>query len=224
MLAQRLLESRKGIDAAARDALGRLARQLAHHLVDVFELLDRRPVVVPLAPLRFRLEPHREGFGKVFVGMALRVPRVEMEDEALAVRLGRVVLGIRRRRRAEQLEPLAPPLELIGVVDGVAGLVAENLHAPLVLAAFDFEHLRFLELLEARMREVEGDGDAADAVRREPLVREPVVRLERDLPAVELAVEIGDAAAPAGWPRWTTPRSHIRRSSSCFSGSVFHQS
>ena len=47
-----------------------------------------------------------------------------------------------------------------------------------VVAAFDLEHLRELELREAWMREVERNRDARHAVRREPLVRQPVVRAE----------------------------------------------
>ena len=58
-----------------------------------------------------------------------------------------------------------------------------------------------LELLEARVGEVERDGDAADAVGREPLVREPVVRAEGDVTRVELAVQIARSGPPARWPR-----------------------
>ena len=46
------------------------------------------------------------------------------------------------------------------------------------VAAFDFEHLRAFELLEARMREVERDGDTGYAVGREPLCGQPEMRLE----------------------------------------------
>ena len=74
------------------------ARQLAHQPIHVFELALRRPSGVPRRPHRVRVEPHGEGLGEVLVGMALRVPVIEMLDEALAVRLRRVVLGIRRRR------------------------------------------------------------------------------------------------------------------------------
>ena len=83
--------------------------------------------------------------------MALRVPGVEVEDEALAVGLGRVELRVRLTVRAEDLAPLPLQPQLEGVVDGVAGLVADDAHAPLVLPALDLEHLRFLELLEPRM-------------------------------------------------------------------------
>ena len=107
VLPQRLLEAGQRRQLAARHPARRMPGELLHELVHVLELLQRRPVGVALAPLRVRLEPHREGLGEVLVGMALRVPGVEVQDEALAVGLRRVVLGILRRRRPEQLEPLA---------------------------------------------------------------------------------------------------------------------
>ena len=114
--------------------------ELPHELVHVFQL-QGRPVGIALAPLRVRVEPHRERLGEVLVGMALRVPGIEVQHEALAVGLG-AVLGDTRPTTAEQLEPLAAALQLVGVVDGVAGLVAQDLDAPVVGAAFDLEHLR----------------------------------------------------------------------------------
>ena len=193
VLPQRLLQAGQRRQLAARHPAGRMPGELLHELVHVLELLQRRPVVVALAPLRVRVEPHRERLGEVLVGMALRVPGIEVQHEALAVRLRRVVLGILGRRRPEQLEPLAAALQLVGVVDGVAGLVAEDLDAPVVRAALHLEHLALLELLEPGMREIERDGDAADAVRREPLVRQPVVGLEREFAVLELGVQLRDA-------------------------------
>ncbi len=107
--------------------------------------------------------------------------------------LGVSYSGYSRARRAEQLEPLPPPLQVKRVVDRVTRLVAQDLHAPLVLAALDFEHLALFELLEPRMREIERNGDAADAVGREPFVGEPVVRMEHDLALREFLVEERDA-------------------------------
>ena len=130
--------------------------------------------------------------------MALRVPVVEVLDEALAVRLRRVVLGIRRRRRAEEAPPRRPAPELVRVVDGVAGLVAQDAQARLRVAAFDLEHLRQLELRQPRVREIERNGDAGHAVRREPLVGQPVVRPERQAARVELGVDLRDALLELG--------------------------
>ena len=110
--------------------------------------------------------------------MALRVPVVDVQDEAAAVRLRRVELRIGDRRRAEQRLAAPAPPQQIGVVDGVADFVAQDAHAPGRRAAFDLEHLLALEPRQPRMREVERDGDARHAVRREPLVRQPEVRPE----------------------------------------------
>ena len=116
--------------------------------------------LVARAPVRLRVQPDREGLGEVLVGMALRVPAVEMQHEALAVRLRRVELRIGLVGRAEDLLPPAPLPQLVGVVDRVAGLVPEDLHAPLRRAPFDLEHLGALELFQPRVRQIEGDGDA----------------------------------------------------------------
>src|SRR5260370_39130462 len=93
-----------------------------------------------------RIEPDGERFREVFVGMALRVPVIQMVDEALAVRLWRVVLGIGGRWHAEQTPSRRPSPEPIGVVDRVAGLMPEDAQARLRIAPFHFEHLRELEL------------------------------------------------------------------------------
>ena len=79
--------------------------------------------------------------------------------------------------------------ELVGVVDRVADLVAQDLQARSAIAAFHFEHLRQLELFEPRVRKVERDRDAGHAVRRKPLVGQPVMRPEPDAARLELAVD-----------------------------------
>jgi hypothetical protein len=61
--------------------------------------------------------------------------------------------------------------------------VAQDAHAPLVLAAFHLEHLRLLELFEPRVRQIERDRDGGGAVGGEPLVGE---------------IEVDGAAQPLG--------------------------
>ena len=68
------------------------------------------------------------------------------------------------------------------------GLVPEDPQAGFRISALDFEHLRELELGQSRMREIEGDGHAGDAVRREPLVGQPVARAESEAPPLELTL------------------------------------
>src|SRR5262245_47998793 len=79
------------------------------------------------------------------------------------------------------------------MIDGVHGLMAQYAHAPFVLAALDFEHLRFLEPLEPRMREIERDGDRRTAVRGEPFVGEIEVQRESKTASVELGPQLIDA-------------------------------
>jgi hypothetical protein len=76
--------------------------------------------------------------------------------------------------------------------------VTQDAHAPVRIAALDFEHLRELEFREARVREVERDRDARDAVGREPFVRQPDVRPEVQVARAELATELIDAMREIG--------------------------
>ena len=133
--------------------------------------------------------------------MALRVPRIEMEHEALAVGLGRVELRIRLARRAEGVLPLAAPPQPERVVDGVAGLVPEDAHAPFVFAALDLEHLGLLERFEPRVRQIEGDGDRRRAVRSEPLVRQVEVQGEAQVARRDLRAKLRDSIGEGPFDR-----------------------
>ena len=123
---------------------------------------------------------------------------IEMLHEALAVGLGRVVLGILDRRVAEQAAAGGTASQVIGVVDGVPGFMTQDPQARPWIAAFDLQHLGELELRQTRMRQVEGNRDAGDAVRGEPLVGQPVVRAERQAARVELGVELRDPLLDLG--------------------------
>src|SRR5207244_823243 len=139
-----------------------------------------------------------EGLGEVLVGMALGVPMIKMMDEALAVRLRRVVLGVRRRGRTEQATPCGTATEQVGIVDGMAGLVPQNAKTRVSITALHLQHLRELEVREARMREVERNRDARHAVGGEPLVRKPEIRTEAQIARLELGVELRDARLEVG--------------------------
>ena len=102
--------------------------------------------------------------------MALCVPGVEVQDKALAVRLGDVDLWVGRRRLSKQFLPPPPPLKPIRIVDYVPDFVAENTHAPRTGPAFHLEHLAQLEPGESRMGEIERNCDSGDAVGCEPVV------------------------------------------------------
>src|SRR5262249_20581430 len=109
---------------------------------------------------------------------------------ALAVGLRGVELGIRLARKTEGLEPFATPLQPERMIDRVAGFVPQDAHAPFVFAAFDLEHLRFLEPLEPRVRKVERHRDWRSAGRREPLVREIEGQRKAKLARVELGAQL----------------------------------
>src|SRR5688572_11245769 len=71
--------------------------------------------------------------------------------------------------------------------------VTQNAHAPLVFAPLDFQHLRFLELGQTWMRQVERDGDRGTAVGRKPFVRQVKVQREAKPPCLELLSQLRDA-------------------------------
>ena len=139
-------------------------------------------------------EPHGERLGEVLVGVRLGVPVGQVLHEAAAVRpraVGlRLVLGV---RVTEHGAPLSARREPIGVVEGVPALVSQELRAPLRRAALDLHHLVQLELLQAGMREIEGDGDGRDTIRAEPLVAQVTGGPQEQPARFELAVEPGDA-------------------------------
>ena len=151
----------------------RLPGDFRHQLVDVFELLERRPSVVARPPVRAGPQPHGERLGEILVRMALRVPQPQMLDEISAGRIRPVIARIALRGSAEQLLPLATALQLIGVLHHVAGFVAKNAHAFGPGAALDVDDHLPLELHQALVGEIERDRDARRVFRAEPLARDP---------------------------------------------------
>ncbi len=129
IFAERLGELAERIDLFPVRQHRPLAGDLPHQLVDIFELLERRPAGIARAPMRARPQPHREGFGEILVRMALRVPQPQMLDVIAARRIGPVIARIALRRRTEQLLPAAAAIKLIGVGDDMAAFVPQNAHA-----------------------------------------------------------------------------------------------
>src|SRR5690606_36378235 len=75
------------LDRLDADAIAhrRLAPAHARHqLIDERELVKRRPSGVAAAPVRFRLEPHRESLGEILCRMRLRVPLAKVVYVAAA--------------------------------------------------------------------------------------------------------------------------------------------
>src|SRR5688572_24714814 len=106
-----------------------LAAQPLEQFLDVFELLQRRPVrVAPPPAVAARRDDHGERLGEVFERMALRVVQPEMKDVAPARGIRTVLLGIALRRTSEELAPALLASEAVGVVERVPAFVAEDLH------------------------------------------------------------------------------------------------
>src|SRR5262245_46626707 len=97
--------------------------------------------------------------------MTLRVPEIEMQDEALRVRFRAVILRVLRAPAAEHLAPGKAPMHEVRGIERVGGLVPEQAHALLLAAPFHLEHLPLLELFEPWMRQIKWDGDPRHAVR-----------------------------------------------------------
>src|SRR5579872_6770443 len=191
ILGQRFAEPRGLGDAvAALDERG-LAGDLLHQGMDVFELVEGLPAAIALPPVIGRgAEPDGEGFGEVLVGVRLRVPVGQMADEAAAVGLRHVGFGrVLFIGAAEGHLPFLSRRESIGVIDGVAALVAQKHLAPFGGSAFDLEHLAQLERLEARMREIEREADGGHAFGREPLVAQVAIGTQGHAARGELVVE-----------------------------------
>src|SRR5688572_30860398 len=97
--------------------------------------------------------------------MTLGVPQPQVLDVSLAGRIGAVVLGIASGRLAEELLPPAPALELVRVLERMAGLVSHDAHAFRTRRALDVEELIVLEAPEPGMREVKRDREPGDVCR-----------------------------------------------------------
>src|SRR5215204_3911294 len=79
------------------------------------------------------------------------------------------------------------------MLDRMPCLVPHDPHALGARCPFDIEDLVALESAEPRMGEIERHGEAGHSAGREPLVREPHVRLEYQPAHVELLVQLRDA-------------------------------
>ena len=128
------------------------------------------------------VQPDSEGFCEVLVRVALGIPGIEVEDEALAVGFWRVVIGVGIGGFAKQFLPASPSTQEVCVLNGVPGLVAEDTHAPLGSPALDFEELIQLKPCQAGMGHVKGNGASWNAVGREPVIRKPEVRPKTEVP------------------------------------------
>jgi hypothetical protein len=150
--------------------------------IHVLELLERRPGLVALAPAGARRQPHGEGLGEVFVWMLLGVPAGDVLDVGAAEGLGLVVVTVGAAERPEQLAPLGRRVDPIGVVVGVAGLMAQVHHDLGVgLEIVDLA----LDRREPGVGEVERDADDRVPGRTAPLI----CQVEAGIPSAHALLE-----------------------------------
>jgi len=168
------------------------AGNIVHQLIDVFELTQGRPTLVPPAPTRSRTQPHSECFGEVFCRMRLRVPRGQMQYKLSALRFWLVEVGIGLRKRTEEFTVLSFEVQSKCGIERMTRFMSQYAHGLSIGAAFYFEHLLPLEFHQAWMGQVKRNGDTGNTVRREPLFCEPHVRFEPNATSVEFAVETLD--------------------------------
>src|SRR5947209_20145240 len=94
MVAQSLAKLMQRIDALPRREQWPLPGDFSHQLVDIFELLERRPARIARPPVRARPQPHRKSFGEILVRMTLRIPEPQVLDIAPAGWIGPVIARV----------------------------------------------------------------------------------------------------------------------------------
>ena len=125
--------------------------------------------------------------------MSLGVIPFQMLHVATAGRVRAVDFGILPRGFSKELLPRVPALKLVGVLEGVAAFMPEDLHELLSGRAFGFQHLAAFKPHQTGMGQVKRDGDARHTVRREPIIRQPEMRAEADPAIFQVCIEFLDA-------------------------------
>src|SRR5215471_16966750 len=121
--------------------------------------------------------------------MALRVPEPQMLNEMPAGRVRSIIARIALRGPAEQLLPSTATLELIGVLQHMAGFMTKNVHAFRPSTALNVDDHFPLELHQARMGQIERDSDAWRVFRAEPLARDPGMGPGKDAALAEFFMQ-----------------------------------
>src|SRR5215470_16214729 len=121
-----------------------------------------------------------------------------MLDEMPTGRIRSIIARIALGGPAEQLLPATTTLELIGVLQHVAGFMAKNAHAFRPSTALDVDNHFPLELHQAPVGQIERDGDAWRVFRAEPLARDPGMGPGPDATLFEFFMETGEARLKPG--------------------------
>jgi hypothetical protein len=196
---QSVPEPGQRVGTRARAHLRFLAGEVRDELVDVLELMERRRLLVLASPIRARREPDGKRLGEVFDRVRLRIPTIQVFDEALARRIRAIEVGVGLGCAAKRALPELAPLQVVGVLQRVSRLVTEQAHALHTRAALHLEHHLPFEAHEPRMGQIERDADTGDAVGRAPFVAQPRVEAKSPKPRrIELFAEAFHAVFEPG--------------------------
>src|SRR6266566_4465117 len=198
VLTKRLREAVEGVDLVPTGEQRRLPGDFRHQRIDIFKLLQCWPSGVTRSPIRTGPKPHGKCFGEIFIRMALGVPEPQVLDKMPAGRIRSIIARIALRGPAEQLLPSTTALELIGVLQHMAGFMTKNAHAfrPSTALHVD-DHFPF-ELHQARVGQIERDSDAWRVFWAEPLARDPGMGPGPDAALFEFLMETSEARLKPG--------------------------
>src|SRR5262249_30494563 len=126
------------------------------------------PSVILALPLFSRLEPYGKCFGKVFSGMGLGVPCIQIEYVIAAPRLWLIPFRVGDSIRPEDIGPAWLRMKLERVIDGVARFVPQNSHAFAFAGPLDFQHLSPFKFDKTGVREIKRYRKAGYSIGRKP--------------------------------------------------------
>ena len=115
--------------------------KLSRHPIHIDQLLHGSPAGVALAPVGAGRNPHREGFGEVFIRMLLRVPAFHVPHILARERHRAIVVTISAAKRSEKLAPFWSLIQLIRIIESVSGFVPKVHHD--LTRVFEIVHLLF---------------------------------------------------------------------------------
>src|SRR5512135_2822782 len=88
---------------------------------------------------------------------------------------------------------MSPSPQSEGVLDGMAGLMSQDAHAPFWIAPFHFQHLGQFELGEPGVGQIKRNRDAWHIIRTEPFIRQPKMGMKVKTAAIQFMVKLRDA-------------------------------
>src|SRR5262249_28807400 len=102
--------------------------ELSGDAVYVVELFQRRPSFISCTPARAWSEPDGKGLRKILVGMLLRVPAFDVADKVSGKGDRTIIVAVSPAIRTKHQPPFRSLIEPVGIVEGVARLMAQVHH------------------------------------------------------------------------------------------------